>query len=488
LSASTKKAQTIAKTLIGEVISRGWPVGERLGSGTELQQRFNAGRNVVREAIRIIEREGIVVSRRGGGGGLFIAAPAENAVVNTVTNYLELTNISQMEVHAAWREMQEHTVKLALENITLPSISRLEQITKKLAAAKPTSLTEITTLFWEALTTIDKLTENPIIPLFTHPLFLLSTDYRDKETLNSRKGRSLLKENLKAVESLLLAMKSANHLKAFNHLETLFKNSLSMAQLPDNKKAASMKNGKHSFSQRVRLDTPGKDKNSSAEDLAFTIQSEIAVHNWSVGKNLGTEPGLISRYRVSRSILREAVRLLENFSIVEMRRGKGGGLVVAEPNPAATIEMAVLYLDYMQLKVEDLLALRQLLEQAVAASTARCLSETGKQLIEKALAEELQANHKTFVDKAHRLSCVIANQCGNRALALFFTILAETTRHMVTAKTADRVIESSLPALKNGHAKIVEAIFAYEPAAAQAAVAKHRKKVYALYTQNKTNI
>jgi DNA-binding FadR family transcriptional regulator len=55
---------------------------------------------------------------------------------------------------------------------------------------------------------------------------------------------------------------------------------------------------------------------------------------------------LIARYGVSRAVFREAVRMLEFFGVVEVRRGKEGGLVVAQRDPSGTVGSALLYLSF----------------------------------------------------------------------------------------------------------------------------------------------
>ena len=65
---------------------------------------------------------------------------------------------------------------------------------------------------------------------------------------------------------------------------------------------------------------------------------------------------------MSRAVLREAVRLLEFHSVAQMRRGPGGGLVVAEPQAQASIDTIALYLQYRKPNREDLRCVRDAIE------------------------------------------------------------------------------------------------------------------------------
>ena len=71
---------------------------------------------------------------------------------------------------------------------------------------------------------------------------------------------------------------------------------------------------------------------SLAAEIARGIEAEVIATGWPVGAALGSEASLQRHYGVSRSVLREAVRLVEHHQVARMRRGPGGGLIVTEPD------------------------------------------------------------------------------------------------------------------------------------------------------------
>ena len=62
------------------------------------------------------------------------------------------------------------------------------------------------------------------------------------------------------------------------------------------------------------------------------------------GDFVGSEASLMRERAVSRAVLREAIRILEYHQIALMRRGPGGGLFVAAPDPAALTDIVAIYL------------------------------------------------------------------------------------------------------------------------------------------------
>jgi DNA-binding FadR family transcriptional regulator len=99
-----------------------------------------------------------------------------------------------------------------------------------------------------------------------------------------------------------------------------------------------------------------------AEVVAAAIRHDIAASGWQIDSVFGSEVALPERYRVSRSVLREAVRILEYHAVARTRRGPGGGLVVAKPQTQASVDTSALYLQYRKPCREDLRLVREAIE------------------------------------------------------------------------------------------------------------------------------
>jgi GntR family transcriptional regulator len=65
----SSRYRDIASELQKEIRLGTTPVGELLPTETELMARFGASRQTVREALRIITEQGLIVRRAGLGGG-----------------------------------------------------------------------------------------------------------------------------------------------------------------------------------------------------------------------------------------------------------------------------------------------------------------------------------------------------------------------------------------------------------------------------------
>ncbi|MBO0851400.1 MAG: FadR family transcriptional regulator, partial [Pseudonocardia sp.] len=133
---------------------------------------------------------------------------------------------------------------------------------------------------------------------------------------------------------------------------------------------------------------------SSARDgklaarLALAIEHEIASARWPIGHLIGSESELRQRYRVSRQVLREAIRLVEHHQVASMRRGPQGGLVVSAPDAAAATSAVLMYLEFADTTLDHVLAVRMTLEPIASALAAEHITEAGIAELRAALADE----------------------------------------------------------------------------------------------------
>ena len=76
------------------------------------------------------------------------------------------------------------------------------------------------------------------------------------------------------------------------------------------------------------LVSQGARPQKNAFAAAWQLENDIFAEGMAPGEVFGDQAALIDRYGFSRATLREAVRLLEDRRVAQMRRGPGGGLVI----------------------------------------------------------------------------------------------------------------------------------------------------------------
>ncbi|MFC0530583.1 FadR/GntR family transcriptional regulator [Phytohabitans kaempferiae] len=111
------------------------------------------------------------------------------------------------------------------------------------------------------------------------------------------------------------------------------------------------------------------------QTLAEDIRAEITSGRLRPGERLPTEPQLCVRSGVSRSTVREALRLLSSQHLIVTTRGVTGGSFVAHPSPEVLSDTLTtglnLLINTSTAGLRDLLEVRESLEVPAAAQAAR---------------------------------------------------------------------------------------------------------------------
>jgi DNA-binding FadR family transcriptional regulator len=218
-----------------------------------------------------------------------------------------------------------------------------------------------------------------------------------------------------------------------------------------------------------------------AELTCEKIEMGIIDMGWPVGKVIGSEAELLAQYGVSRAALREAIRLLEHHNVAYMRRGPGGGLVVAEPDPDAMAHAAAVYLRYRKVNPPDLFEARTALELAAIRNAAENIDESGIVKLRAILEHESNFVGGESDATIHDFHVVVAELSGNPALHLFVNVLTQLSaaRFLGTTamfdKRAARSVSSSkqVEEVHRAHEGIAEAIIAGDTALAQHRMVRH---------------
>ncbi|GLY38955.1 GntR family transcriptional regulator [Amycolatopsis sp. NBRC 101858] len=457
-SPEEKRAARIARSLEDEIIDRGWPVGEVLGSETELRERFGVSRAVLREAVRLVEHHQVGRMRRGPNGGLVVVAPDAGPATRALVIYLEYLGTSVEDLLAARLLLEPLAARLAAEAVTEEGIDALRAgLTDEEAGlgAGPVRDDALHTL-------LGKLSGNPVLGLFTDVLIRLT--YRYARTSRRTSPDSVLAATTDAhswhrgiIEAVIAGDASAAETRLIEHLGSVEEWLLThRVRTPPGRRSGRPPAPAEAHGQKL------------AEVIAERIQLDIADDGWKVGSVFGSETDLVERYGVSRAALREAVRLLEHHSVARMRRGPGGGLLVEAPDPTASIRTMALYLDHQSLTGQDLRLVREAIELGCLGNLAKApdLVPAAAGLLGAAIDRAADGGESGDVFHAK-----LAELAGNPVLALFLQIITELwTRHSRAERPADAATGDEV---RRVHQAILDAVLAGDAALAQHRMRRH---------------
>jgi DNA-binding FadR family transcriptional regulator len=206
------------------------------------------------------------------------------------------------------------------------------------------------------------------------------------------------------------------------------------------------------------------------EEVARTIEADVIAAGWPVGEVIGSEAELVQRFGVSRSVLREAVRVVEFLGVARMRRGPGGGLVVTRPDQSAVITAVVVYLTYRGARLEEVLDARSALEDAAV----RLAADRATPSDVRRLRARVAAEHERGVGEDVTLHRMIAEVTANPAFELFVEFLARISTLYQRSRRMS-VVRGQADGRETvfDHERIVEGIAAGDPDASADSVQRH---------------
>jgi DNA-binding FadR family transcriptional regulator len=109
--------------------------GDRLPPERELAEQFTVSRVTIREALRILEANGLIKIRVGAAGGAFVRAPNFESLSDSLTTMLKLQKTDILELAEARKVVETAVAELAAQRATPEDLEAMEEA---LAEAKET--------------------------------------------------------------------------------------------------------------------------------------------------------------------------------------------------------------------------------------------------------------------------------------------------------------------------------------------------------------
>lgn len=214
-------------------------------------------------------------------------------------------------------------------------------------------------------------------------------------------------------------------------------------------------------------------------NLASAVAAELVerivrgVH--PPGAPLPPEPALCEAFSVSRTVVREAVKMLQEKGLVQVRQG--AGTTVTAPTMWNMLDELVLAASIAEDQglgiLDDLVVTRRLLEADMANVAARVATpevvERLRELVDR--MDTLVDDHVTYAVHDRAFHDVIMQASGNRIARA--VVRALESQVVNTARYMGRPKRALCVASNRGHRRIYEHIAAHDPDGAAEAVFTH---------------
>jgi len=161
-----------------------------------------------------------------------------------------------------------------------------------------------------------------------------------------------------------------------------------------------------------------------ADRVATVLRRMFIRGEITEGTMLPPESELMERFGVSRPTLREAFRVLESESLIQIERGVRGGARVTRPTRETLARYAGLILEYEGVIVKDVYDARVTLEVPMVQQLAKHRNATAIAELEQIVERETQLRlGSDAVDQLTDFHAAIARLSGNATLQIVSAML-----------------------------------------------------------------
>ncbi|PKO13466.1 MAG: hypothetical protein CVU39_18855 [Chloroflexi bacterium HGW-Chloroflexi-10] len=217
-----------------------------------------------------------------------------------------------------------------------------------------------------------------------------------------------------------------------------------------------------------------------SDQVCELIEMQIISGQLNVGDKLPTENELSDMYKVSRTVIREATKILKEKGRLESYVGKGTFVVDKTERGIGTSFNAILQMN-PDSSFEYLLEVREFFEPEMAALAA--LKASKEQIDELQQTIDLMDRSLVgidpideFLNADHKFHNLLAEATGNPIIVMIIKSLGEFMRNQQRFMTFN-VVGGPQKSQKN-HKSILEAIKMHNPDAAKNTMQEHIQQVY----------
>lgn len=129
-----KQAMLTAQRIVRDIAERTQQAGERLPAEKEMLELYDVGRGTLREALRILELQGVLRIRPGPGGGPVIASPDSRHLASTLALLMQFAETPFRAVIEARLHIEPITAALCAERASPELVADIRKSVDDMAA------------------------------------------------------------------------------------------------------------------------------------------------------------------------------------------------------------------------------------------------------------------------------------------------------------------------------------------------------------------
>ncbi|CZF83203.1 HTH-type transcriptional regulator LutR [Grimontia celer] len=132
-SAKMRRPYKVAEAIKSWIVEQGLQPGDKLPHEQTLMELFGMSKGTIRETMRVLEAQGLIVTRTGPKGGAFINAVSEPMASSLLSNYFFFNKLSVKDIYQLRCLLEPELVASLAGNMSEEDLARLEANIQKYA-------------------------------------------------------------------------------------------------------------------------------------------------------------------------------------------------------------------------------------------------------------------------------------------------------------------------------------------------------------------
>lgn len=213
---SKKTHELVAEQLRQRIMNGELEIGERLPPEDELNQHFGIARTTLREALRVLESQGLLEIRRGRGGGPVVTKPDLEPAATALAIALQLEGATVRHLHEVRRMIEPSAAgKLAHEH----TVADMAALNQAIGLAEVAAEAHDTRSFGEAAASVHETllerTANPALSIISQLIHdLVWRYYADRAAATSQE---MMKRAVRSYRRLVRYIEDGDVVGATDH-------------------------------------------------------------------------------------------------------------------------------------------------------------------------------------------------------------------------------------------------------------------------------
>lgn len=169
------------------------------------------------------------------------------------------------------------------------------------------------------------------------------------------------------------------------------------------------------------------DRRRYSEQVIQRVVTEIVSGNLAIGDKLPGEKELTEQFKVSRTVVREALRVLEESGLVEIKKGPKGGAFVTRSYHKPVSSSLKNLIAHGQINIDHLFDVRALIEPHIAVQASLKAKPADLEPLKALIAESSAHQDDVSLLKANniRFHLLLSRAAGNPVLSIVMESVIE---------------------------------------------------------------